>query len=566
MRVARAVLDCLSEHGVRYIVGIPAGSVNAIFDELYDLPKIQPIVVKHEGAAGYMAAAYAKATGGLAVCIGSSGPGATNLVTGAANALREQLPVLFITGHVPVSTQGLNASQELRVDPVFSPITKSSVTVQSTAQVMPAIVEAIALALSGVPGPVHVAIPIDIQLAECPQPPVPESLKACVRTPGTAATAKSLDDAVEVLGQARHGVIFIGQGARDALDEVLEIASRLAWPILCSAQAKGLLPTSTPGFLGVFGFAGDERCVAFMREHTDGAILIVGSSLGETATNNYNPCLTGSRQVVQIDRDETVFGRKYPCHVPVCEDAATSLRTILQGLTKRFPVAEAIPGETANRHEPLGIEMTAPASAPSGEHGPDRYDTQRVLLRLQSLLPRDTRYTVDIGEFMSYVIHHMQVYTRDSFEINVHFGPMGVGIASAIGWKLADQDRPVVSITGDGCFFMHGMELLTAKEHNLSVIWVVFNNARLGMVHQGHRLQYGRSHACFTQAPVNIAKMATAMGIRSARVEAIADLDGTLLETWLATPGPAVLEIALVDESIPPMGDRVKFLSSFGHE
>jgi acetolactate synthase-1/2/3 large subunit len=143
---------------------------------------------------------------------------------------------------------------------------------------------------------------------------------------------------------------------------------------------------------------------------------------------------------------------------------------------------------------------------------------------------------------------------------------MGVGIASAIGWKLADQDRPVVSITGDGCFFMHGMELLTAKEHNLSVIWVVFNNARLGMVHQGHRLQYGRSHACFTQAPVNIAKMATAMGIRSARVEAIADLDGTLLETWLATPGPAVLEIALVDESIPPMGDRVKFLSSFGHE
>jgi len=129
MRVARAVLDGLWENGVKYIFGIPAGSVNALFDELYDMPMMQPIVVKHEGAAGYMAAAYAKATGRLAVCIGSSGPGATNLVTGAANALREQLPVLFITGHVPVSTQGLNASQELRVDPVFAPITKSSVTV-----------------------------------------------------------------------------------------------------------------------------------------------------------------------------------------------------------------------------------------------------------------------------------------------------------------------------------------------------------------------------------------------------------------------------------------------------
>jgi acetolactate synthase-1/2/3 large subunit len=192
------------------------------------------------------------------------------------------------------------------------------------------------------------------------------------------------------------------------------------------------------------------------------------------------------------------------------------------------------------------------------------YNTQNVLRSLQDQLPPDTRFTVDIGEFMSYVIHYMKVQDSDSYSINVHFGAMGSGIGSAIGSKLAEPERPVACITGDGCFFMHGMEILTAKEYGLPILFVVINNARLGMVYHGHSLQFKRTHRSFEQEEVDISAMAAAMGIPSYRVSELDDLHSEAIDRLLGAKGPAVLEIALKDNNAPPMGDRVKFLSSFG--
>ena len=165
---------------------------------------------------------------------------------------------------------------------------------------------------------------------------------------------------------------------------------------------------------------------------------------------------------------------------------------------------------------------------------------------------------------MSYVIRYMKVRDFQSFDINVHFGAMGSGIGSAIGMKLALPSQPVVCITGDGCFFMHGMEILTAKEYNLPILFIVMNNARLGMVYHGHNLQYNRSHPRFEQQPVNIADMAYAMGIASARIEKMEDISQELINSLGTQDGPSILEIALVDNNTPPMGDRVKFLSASG--
>lgn len=546
MRVVRAVLNYLLEGKVKYLFGIPAGSVNAFFDELTDLPEIQPIVVKHEGAAGYIAAAYARATGQLAVCIGASGPGATNLVTGAANAMREHVPILFITGHVPVQTQGWNASQELNAQPLFQPVTKYSVTVQTVDEVMPAMTHAIRTALSGVPGPVHVAIPINIQLSEY-------SMEANWPTFPTLELVQPdvtlLLSATKQLLASTSGIIFIGQGARGAIDEVLETATLLGWPIFTTPQAKGLIPSRHPLLQGVYGFAGDELCISWLEESNPETILIIGSSLGETATNNYHPRLTANRLVIQIDLDESVFRRAYPCDVAILGDAKHSLHTINNLLVEFGLVKQSVSNE---------IPSCIPTSFQNAE-----FNTENTLKALQYYLPKNTKYTVDIGEFMAYVIHHMQTISFDSFDINVHFGPMGIGLSSAIGWKLGEPQRTVVSITGDGCFFMHGMELLTAKEQHLPILWVVFNNSRLGMVHQGHRLQYGRVHTCFTQTPIAITAFAEAMGIRGHRVERLEDINGDILGSLLSCNEPTVLEIALVDDSIPPMGDRVKFLSSF---
>ncbi len=543
MKSVRAVLNYLQSGGVSHIFGIPAGSVNAFFDELYDLPAITPVVTKHEGAASYMAAAYAKYSQSLSVCIASSGPGGTNLITGAANAMREHLPILFLTGSVPVDTVGLNASQELDASPLFAPVTKYSKRVDSAEELLTEIDRAVTIALSGVPGPVHIAMPIDVQLTNIEPPLLPDFP---ARTP-LLPDDQLIEQTVNKLSTISKGYIFAGQGIRGCTEDVIELAELLDWPIVCTPQAKGLMREDHPLFKGVFGFAGHESASELVNEADTQAVLIVGSSLGETATNNYNTNINKDKFTVQIDLDPTVFNRKYPVDLAIHGDAGVSV----SGLTAGLKLAGLKPHQ---------YSKTAPAPVETSAE----FNTQNVLRSLQDLLPKSTRYTIDIGEFMSYVIHHMNVIWEDSFDINVHFGAMGSGIGSAIGAKLADPERPTVSITGDGCFFMHGMELLTAKEYQIPVLFIVMNNARLGMVHHGHALQYKRVHERFGQEAVDIASMAQALGIPNKRVEQLDELKQETLEELLQTDGPAILEIALVDDNVPPMGDRVKFLSSFG--
>jgi len=567
VRAARAVLEFLSKNGTTHLFGIPAGSVNAFFDELNDMPELDPVVTKHEGAASYMAAAYARYSGKMSVCIGCSGPGATNLVTGAANAMREHLPVLFLTGAVPVGTMGANASQELDVAPIFRPVTKYSVLVTKGEDVLSEIVKACSIAISGVPGPVHVALPIDVQHANIGEPVIPAAITREAIVPDALAIRNA---AAELAGRGA-GFILMGQGARGSVGELVKLAERLNWPIATTPQAKGYLPAAHHLNAGVFGFAGHESASSLVADDSRKVVLIAGSSLGETATNNYNAGLTQGRFVIQLDFDKTVFGRKYKVDLPVLGDMEHILPGLLEELDRLgFPAGASLAeGEDESEHNAAlqaeyAFAMTAAAADVADPETEEQYNTQNVLTRIQRLLPDDTRYTVDIGEFMSYVIHHMTVKERDTFGINVHFGAMGIGIGSAIGSKLAEPDRPVVCITGDGCFFMHGMEILTSKEKGLPILFIVINNARLGMVYHGHSLQFKRVHPSFEQQFVNIAAMAEAMGIPNYRVSSLEDITQEAINALLGAGGPAVLEVVLVDNGTPPMGDRVKFLSSFG--
>lgn len=546
MKAARVVLEYIQANGIKHIFGIPAGSVNAFFDELYDMPEITPIVTKHEGAASYMAAAYAKYSNQLSVCIGCSGPGATNLVTGAANAMREHLPVLFITGAVPVDTVGLNASQELDVEPVFRSVTKYSVTVSDAKDLLREVEIATEIAISGVPGPVHIAIPIDIQHATVDHTELHNPPKRLPIVP-EHDTIKTV--ARELL-KRESGYIFAGQGVRNSVEALIELAELLNWPIITSPQAKGYIPEQHPLLVGVFGFAGHEAASKLINEGDGQALLIVGSSLGETATNNYNGNFLKNRFSVQMDFDRSVFNRKYEIDIPVLGDIDLSLLHLIEELK-------------ALGLQSKSTELAVEKNNEAEEHM-EEYNTKNVLQSIQKYVPTSTRYTIDIGEFMSYVIHHMKVLDSDTYNINVHFGAMGSGIGAAIGSKLAEPERPVVCITGDGCFFMHGMEIATAKEYNLPILFVVMNNARLGMVYHGHALQFKRTHTSFEQEPINISAMAAAMNIPSYRVSDSEDINQNVIDSLTNLNGPAVLEIALVDNNTPPMGDRVKFLSSFG--
>lgn len=544
MKAVRSVLEYLKGIGVKHVFGIPAGSVNAFFNELYDMPEITPIVTKHEGAAAYMAASYAKQTQQMSVCIGCSGPGGTNLVTGAANAMREHLPVLFLTGAVPVNTMGLNASQELDVNPIFKSVTKYSVTVTDAKDLLNEIVKATEIAISGVPGPVHIAMPIDVQHGDGGITEIP----ALTNRKDIIPDIDTIKRVAKNLIHRKSGYIFVGQGVRKSVEYLLALAELLDWPILVTPQAKGLIPDDHPLIAGVFGFAGNDYASKLINEGDAQTLLIIGSSLGETATNNYNLNLTKDRFTVQMDYDPSVFNRKYEIDIPVLGDIHLSLIYLIEELKSLG----------LSRKNTMHIEKN------NDIVGNEEYSTKNVLLKLQEYLPSSTRYSIDIGEFMAYVIHHMKVLDFDTFDINVHFGAMGSGIGSAIGSKLAEPQRPAVVITGDGCFFMHGMEILTAKEYNLPILFVVMNNARLGMVYHGHKLQYKRTHPNFEQEPINISAMATAMNIPSFRMDKMEDLNQDVMNKLTNLNGPAILEVVLVDNNVPPMGDRVKFLSSFG--
>ncbi|MCQ6277140.1 thiamine pyrophosphate-binding protein [Bacillus sp. V3B] len=546
MKAARLVLEYLKGNGVKYIFGIPAGSVNAFFDELNEIPEITPIVTKHEGAASYMAAAYAKYTNQLTVSIGCSGPGGTNLVTGAANAMREHLPILFITGSVPLNTMGLNASQELDATPIFEPVTKYSVLVKDSKDLLNEVVKACEIAVNGVPGPVHIAIPLDIQHEVVQDIEIPAPAKRVAIVPDL----NTIKDVAQELLKRKNGYIFVGQGARYSIDQLIELAEMLNWPILTTPVAKGFIPESHPLLAGVFGFAGHDKPSNMINEGDGQVLLIVGSSLGETATNNYNVNLTKNRFTIQMDFDQSVFNRKYNIDLPVLGDINLSLAFLIEELRVAGLTRNTADSDVQTEENFEGIT--------------EEYNTINVLLHLQKYLPTSTRYTIDIGEFMSYVIHHMKVLDYTSFDINVHFGAMGSGIATAIGSKLAEPERPTVCITGDGCFFMHGMEILTAKEYNIPILFVVMNNARLGMVYHGHAMQFHRTHPSFEQEAIDISAVAAAMNIPSYRVTDMQDLNEDLLNNFKNLYGPAVLEVALVDNNTPPVGDRVKFLSSFG--
>lgn len=355
----------------------------------------------------------------------------------------------------------------------------------------------------------HVALPIDVQHGSVDTLTVPVLPSREQLVPDLQTIKHVADELVS----REEGIVFVGQGVRGAVEQLVELAELLDWPIITTPQAKGYIPDTHPLLVGVYGFAGHEAASNLIAEGDANVLLIVGSSLGETATNNYNVKLTENRFTIQLDFDETVFNRKYTTDLPVHGDINLSLAFLIEELRNR--------GLTQTSYEHKLVE---------DETNLEDYNTKNVMLSLQNLLPPSTRYTIDIGEFMAYVINHMSVKESDTYGINVHFGAMGTGIGSAIGSKLAEPDRPVVCVTGDGCFFMHGMEILTAKEYNLPILFVVMNNARLGMVYHGHALQFKRTHPSFEQQQIDISAMAAGMGVPSFRVNSMDDLNQATID------------------------------------
>lgn len=556
MRAIESVLHFLYKNGVKHIFGIPAGSINALYDALNDIPDFVPIVAKHETSAGYMAAAYTRITGTPSVCVGSSGPGATNLVTPAANAFIEKLPVIFITGAVPSTKFGKGGAQELTAEHIFASITKSSKTILDSNKLLEEISNSFQIAISDVPGPVHVAIPIDIQMTEIGTPYFssilqvkPDFDKLAVRR-----AAKLIYDT------GSRGALLLGHGAKKACREILEFAEQTGWAVATTPRGKGAFPENHSLSLGVYGLSGHSKAIDYLNQTEHDFLIVVGSSLGELSTCNWNKNLTAGKKMIHIDIDAAEFNKNYMADIRICGDAAMVIKQLLihlleMGIPQRVNINHQVNNLIEQNKAAAALNRPVPMKADLNE-----WSTKHVIQQIGACASDNTRFYIDIGEFMTYAIQNLMIIEEQDFDIDINFGGMGSGIGGAIGAKLAEPIRSVICITGDGCFFMHGMEILVAKEYNLPIVFFVINNARLGMVYHGHMLQYKRCLSEFSQSRTNLFSVIESLGIRTAQINSLAELQPEHLWEWQQCGEPVVVEVVVDGNEVPPMGERVKFL------
>jgi acetolactate synthase-1/2/3 large subunit len=568
-RVVDIVLQYLKAEQVRLVFGIPGGLLHPFFEAVEAEPDMELVVTKHEEGAAFMADGYARAKGHPAVCAGTSGPGSTNLLTGVSCAFADGVPMVVITGQAALWALGKGAAQETNREDIdivamFRPVTKYSTMVTSAESLPHHLRRALRLARTGRCGPVHLNVPVDLWAA----PLVEDWFNPRTYRPETRGFDRhQVQRASRVLFDADRPAILVGSGVAcsNAQQHVLSLAEMLPARVATTPRGKGLFPEDHPLSLGVFGFAGHSAARKTLLGPDVDVLFTVGASLNETTTFNWHPDLQARRRLIQLDIDPDRVGRNYPVEVPLVGDAQTVLVELIYHCHRLMRDGVS---PQAGWHD-----------APTPPAGDDRYDDaelrrstqspltpQRWRAELSELLPSDALVFSDIGGHMLFNIHHLCIRAGQRFFLNLGFGSMGHGTAAPVGAALAEPEHPVVAIIGDACFTMNGMELLTAAEHSVPVIWIVENNNMHGITWHGSR-QVGSRRGLQSiryRNRLEIAAMARAMGLFGRVVKAPGQLAAALGDA-IAARAPAVIEVRVDPDVCPPLGDRARTISGFVH-
>lgn len=543
-RGADLLVSMLADAGVDVVFGLPGGAISPVHDALID-NSIRVVTTKHEAGAMFAAAGYAHTTGKLGVVAVTSGPGALNCMTGLASAWCDGLPLLLLVGDVPRAAQGRGVLQDssahgLQIVEMSRHISKLAAEVASPSTLPHMLRRAIATALSGRKGPVVLTLPIDVMRADVAVPRSGGSV-----TIGGLVAGETLDELIELLVGAQRPLILAGSGVRggNAPNRLRAVAERFSCPIATTPKAKGVFPEDHPLSLGVLGLGGHRSARRYLDSGVD-VVIAIGTSLGDMATDGFAPAIQASRALVHVDIDARQIGKSYaPTHAIVA-----SAEELLGGIAGRrgdFQPRKRAPFAGLER-------FMLPSSAKA-----DRIAPQDAIKDLQSLLPKDTIFTVDSGEHFLYATHFLEITKPDAFVVMTGLGSMGQSIGAAIGAKLAHPERTVAAIVGDGCFAMTAFEIATAVQENIPIRVFVFNDERLGMVENGHETVYGRRPR-YSTGPLDICSIARGLGAATMRIEQAGELDPAIFET----PGPVVIEMRIdADISIPKI-DRVAVMAT----
>jgi acetolactate synthase-1/2/3 large subunit len=568
LSVVQFLVQALEAEGVQYLFGVPGGPLGPLYQALVENGRIQPILAKHEAGAAFMAEGYARLRDGLGVACVTSGPGATNALTAVASAYSDSIPVLLLSAQASTAAFGRGPLQDSsgghwNIDTVemYRSATKFSGMLQSAQHAPHAIRRAIRTALTGRQGAVHLSLPADLVLHPVP----PESAAAIPTTPfrseaRSAGERFTLPRVADLLLQANHPVLLVGHGIQraKAWEPLRRVAESLAIPVATTLKGKGALAETHPLSLGVFAFGGHPLADAYVLSEDIDVLVVVGTSLGELQTNGWDPALTRQRTVIQIDLDPLEIGKNYAVDASLVGDAAL----ILEDLAERLEAAAPVKPRTNPLLERLRREHERFYEAEALQAGQALLKPQAVVARMSEVLPEETVLFVDIGNSMSWMGQYYVARQPGAVHCAMGVAPMGYGTAAAIGGKLAAPERPVVVLAGDGAFAMTGMEVHTAVDYDIPVVWVVLNNGGHGMVYNGEKL-LGRSFSAVFHQPIEIARLASSLGAEAFKITTLEDFTQRLVQA-LALQKPCVLEVIVDLEEVPPaLQKRAKTLRTF---
>jgi acetolactate synthase-1/2/3 large subunit len=512
MSGAEAFVKALKREGAKTIFGVPGGAVIPICDALYD-SDIRFILARHEQGAAHMADGYARAIGRVGVCLATSGPGATNLVTGIATANIDSSPVVAFTGQVPMAMIGTDAFQEVDIIGVTASITKHNIQVRRPREIPTAVKAAFYIASTGRRGVVLVDLPKDIQTS-LEEVEFPERVEFKGYRINPEPDPRELDRVATLLASAERPIILAGGGviASDACGELVELAELLMTPVATTLMGKGAIPDGHPLYAGMCGMHGTWEANHLVSEAD--LLLVVGSRLSDRTTGRVEE-FTAAR-LIHIDIDSSEFDKNVEASMRVRGDAKLALRGLIERM-KHISTTRSR-SEWLRRMEELREQHSEMRGEEKGGVKPP--DLIRALRRL---LPKDAIVTTEVGQCQMWAALHFDIYTPRTFLSSGGLGTMGWGFPAAIGAKAAHPEVPVIDIAGDGSFGMTENNLATSIEEELPVIVIVLNNRVLGMVAQWQRLFYGRRyfgvHLGSSPDFVKLAEAYGAVGVRSGSLE-----------------------------------------------